>query len=64
MQLHHCALLRLWSGLLCVLLPAQVARAEFEGVKIETVPVAPGLHMLVGQGGNIGGIVHASVSGS
>jgi hypothetical protein len=40
MQLHHRALLRLWSGLLCVLLPVQGARAECEGVKIETVRVA------------------------
>ena len=25
----------------------------FDQVKIETIPVAPGIHMLVGQGGNI-----------
>jgi glyoxylase-like metal-dependent hydrolase (beta-lactamase superfamily II) len=39
---------------LCALLPAQEVLAQFEKVRIETVPVAPGLHMLVGQGGNIG----------
>lgn len=37
---------------LCVALPASAQ--DFEDVEIETVRVAPGLHMLVGRGGNIG----------
>ena len=33
---------------------AAQAQAQLDDVKIETVPVAAGVHMLVGQGGNIG----------
>jgi hypothetical protein len=54
MQLRHRAIRQPWSGLSCVLLPVQAARAPLEGVKIEPVPLAPGLHMRVGQGGGIG----------
>src|SRR5262245_8048259 len=33
---------------------AGAARAQSEDVKIETIPVRPGISMLTGQGGNIG----------
>ncbi len=43
------------AALLSQLLVATGSRAdEFDAVQIETVPVAEGIHMLVGRGGNIG----------
>ncbi len=40
--------------LLLVLAPPLWSQADPEEVKIETVEVAAGIYMLVGQGGNIG----------
>ena len=54
MQLHRFTRRGSLGVALWVLVAAQAAQAQFEGVEIETLPVAPGLHMLVGQGGNIG----------
>ncbi len=41
----------LW--VLSLLLPAGLSAQDFSDVEIRTVPVAEGLHMLVGRGGNI-----------
>ena len=41
-------------GLFAVLAPCAVAQQNFDDVQIEVIDVAEGLHMLVGQGGNIG----------
>lgn len=38
----------------CLVAAQAKAQQDFSGVEIETVPVADGLFMLVGQGGNIG----------
>ncbi len=48
---------RALRGVVCALgaaLQAGAASAQLEDVEIRTVPVAPGVHMLVGSGGNIG----------
>jgi glyoxylase-like metal-dependent hydrolase (beta-lactamase superfamily II) len=49
----HNAFYRLPLVALLAVLPARLALAQ-EDVSIETVPVAAGVHMLIGQGGNIG----------
>ncbi len=54
MQSHYRAFLALQAAVLCLFLPLRPAMAQFEGVEIETIPVASGLYMLVGRGGNIG----------
>jgi len=36
------------------LVPAALAQQNFDDVQIEVIPVAEGVHMLVGSGGNIG----------
>ncbi len=42
------------AGLALSILPASaLAQTDFSKVEIETIPVAAGVHMLVGQGGNI-----------
>jgi len=41
-------------GLLALLLlPTRAVAQDFEAVKIETIPLADGLHMLTGRGGNL-----------
>jgi glyoxylase-like metal-dependent hydrolase (beta-lactamase superfamily II) len=43
-----------WAGLAAVLCAAPLAaQQDFSAVKIETVPLAPGLFMLLGSGGNM-----------
>ncbi|RMG11244.1 MAG: MBL fold metallo-hydrolase, partial [Cyanobacteria bacterium J055] len=50
---HRCSAFAL--GLAISLAPMQSLRAQdLENVEIETVPVAEGIYMLVGEGGNIG----------
>jgi glyoxylase-like metal-dependent hydrolase (beta-lactamase superfamily II) len=44
----------IWLALLAGLAPAAFAQDDMSDVEIETVPVAPGVHVLVGRGGNIG----------
>ena len=46
-----------WTGLLLAAALALTGSAHAQGrdsVRIETIPVAPGVHMLIGDGGNIG----------
>lgn len=42
------------SVLAAALVAAAVAAQDFESLEIRTIPVAPGVHMLMGRGGNIG----------
>ncbi|MGB3239506.1 MAG: MBL fold metallo-hydrolase [Geitlerinemataceae cyanobacterium] len=52
--LHRCSAFVLGLGI-TVLAPLHPLRAQdLENVEIETVPVAEGIYMLVGEGGNIG----------
>ena len=47
--------MRLWSLGLALLVPAAAhAQRNFDSVQVRTVPVAAGVHMLQGAGGNIG----------
>jgi glyoxylase-like metal-dependent hydrolase (beta-lactamase superfamily II) len=50
MKTPHC----LVALLLTLLLPGPIPAQDMEDVEIRTVPVAEGIHMLLGRGGNIG----------